>query len=223
MQCEEFEDRLNAVLDERRRPEWDVELRLHAETCPECRELATAYDAMLDGFYALVTPEPPADLATRVWADIPGRPSVARRASTAATALAMAAGLLIVAVPMMRDTQRQQAPKLTAQAPHRSRPRVGLVAGALQAQAAPTSATLEADGGDPYSSLAKESGEGLATIIRFVPGIGASDDADVATQDDEHTWAEQMEEGLKPVTASVSETFHLLMRALPVTDLVNRS
>ncbi len=44
MQCEEFEDRINAVLDQRERPEWDAELRLHFEVdAPDCRELATAY------------------------------------------------------------------------------------------------------------------------------------------------------------------------------------
>ena len=30
MQCEEFEDRLNAVLDERGRVEWDAELDEHS-------------------------------------------------------------------------------------------------------------------------------------------------------------------------------------------------
>ena len=57
MQCDEFEDRLNAVLDERRRPEWDTELSLHCENCAGCRQLAAAYDRLLDGFYALAAPD----------------------------------------------------------------------------------------------------------------------------------------------------------------------
>ena len=70
MQCEEFEGRLNQILDERRRPEWDAELRLHCETCVECRQLAADYDVLLDGFYTLSTPPASADMAARVLADV---------------------------------------------------------------------------------------------------------------------------------------------------------
>ena len=56
MHCGEFEDRLNDVLDQRQRPEWDPALDEHMGGCAACRETARAYRAVLDGFHALVAP-----------------------------------------------------------------------------------------------------------------------------------------------------------------------
>lgn len=52
MRCDEFEPRLNEVLDERR--EWlsDGELAAHARSCSACRELATSYEAALHALVA---------------------------------------------------------------------------------------------------------------------------------------------------------------------------
>jgi len=123
MQCEEFEDRINAVLDRRERPEWDSELRLHCETCPECRELAAAYGATLDGFYTLCASAVqtdravPADMADRVLANLAlpvgtdqlgtepivevrrRQSRTALRAALAVVSLSTAAGLLIAFLP----------------------------------------------------------------------------------------------------------------------------
>ena len=107
MQCEEFEDRLNAVLDERRRPEWDAELRLHCETCAECRQLAASYDALLDGFYALATPEAAGrhgrSRVGRAWDRVTAR---ARAGRVAVASLAMAACVLVVVVARLRSPSR---------------------------------------------------------------------------------------------------------------------
>jgi hypothetical protein len=100
MQCEEFEDRINTVLDQRSRPEWNDELRLHLETCAECRALTAAYGAALDGFYTLCAAQaPPADLAERVLADLRPRPATAPRVALVAAILATAAGLAIALLP----------------------------------------------------------------------------------------------------------------------------
>ena len=79
MQCAEFEDRLNAVLDQRQRPEWDAQLRGHMERCPLCHETARGYRAMLDGFCVLAAPEPPAEMAARVLGEL--RPPAFARAA----------------------------------------------------------------------------------------------------------------------------------------------
>ena len=79
---------------------------------------------------------------------------------------------------------------------------------------------------DPYADLAKETGRGLATLVLYVPGFGGRRgiiDLPVNAADTEPTWAVQMSEGLKPVTESVTETFNILLRTLPMTDLVGRS
>jgi hypothetical protein len=49
MHCQEFEDRLQIVLDERRRPEFDSELVRHSDQCAECRELLAAQRALFAG------------------------------------------------------------------------------------------------------------------------------------------------------------------------------
>src|SRR5262245_8944043 len=107
MKCDEFEDRLNEVLDERRRPEWEAELRLHCEGCAGCRELAGSYGVLLDGFYALKTPQPPADMGHRVVAELRVRRSVALATSAAAAVLATAAAVLVAVLPLLQSPSRR--------------------------------------------------------------------------------------------------------------------
>lgn len=49
MQCEQFDHRLNRLLDLRRLPESDAQLRAHAETCEDCRQLLATQEALFDG------------------------------------------------------------------------------------------------------------------------------------------------------------------------------
>lgn len=52
MQCDEFENRLNEVLDDRRPWLSDGELAAHARSCSACRDLAASYDAALSALVA---------------------------------------------------------------------------------------------------------------------------------------------------------------------------
>ena len=56
MQCAEFEQRLNAVLDDRRRPEADQRLAAHAAQCENCQQLLDEHVALLCGLKNVVTP-----------------------------------------------------------------------------------------------------------------------------------------------------------------------
>jgi hypothetical protein len=233
MLCEEFEDRLNAVLDERGRPECDAELRLHCELCPECRHVAAIYSALLDGFCALAAPAAPRDMAVRVLAELPVRPSGARRVALVSAALATAAGLLIVLFPLLR-VPAPENPQVASDV----LPKPALAARAA-AEASLTSPSLESmpilqslpvlsgqGQGDVYGELVKETGSGLATIVRYVPGIGGTRgiiDAESNSGYDEPAWAVQVSEGLRPVTDSVTDTLNLLWQTLPVADLASRS
>lgn len=49
MTCDEFEARLNAILDRRRDPRADHALAAHQAECLACREMAEAYEALLNG------------------------------------------------------------------------------------------------------------------------------------------------------------------------------
>jgi hypothetical protein len=231
MQCEEFEDRLNAVLDERGRPECNAELRVHIEACPECRHLAAIYRALLDGFCALAAPPPPANMAARVLADLPSPSVGARRARLVVTALAIAACLLVAIVPLGRWSSRddsQIASPARAVSPKQKQPDLAIAANSLgQLTILQSLPALRGDSkADVYGELAKETGDGLAALVLYVPGIGGTRgiiDVEADTDADEPAWAVQMSEGLRPVTDSVTDTLNLLLRALPVTELASRS
>jgi hypothetical protein len=49
MQCHEFEQRLNDLLDERQPPERDQILAAHAVQCPDCRQLLDGQQVLLEG------------------------------------------------------------------------------------------------------------------------------------------------------------------------------
>jgi hypothetical protein len=225
MQCEEFEERINAVLDERRRPEWDAELGLHCETCAECRRLAESYDHLLDGFYALTTPEISDDLALRVLVDLKHERPAHRRAGRIAAVLATAAALLIAVVPLASNRNAKQVATTEAT------PKVASKANAAQAPLAELPLVPElismtsSTKGDPYAGLAKGTGQGLANVMLYVPGIGGSKGImDVPpTVAKEATWTKPVSEGLRPITNTVAETFDLLIESLPVSQLAARS
>lgn len=53
MQCAEFEDRLNELLDEREQPSFDAELAAHAAACARCADSLAACQLLLDGIACL--------------------------------------------------------------------------------------------------------------------------------------------------------------------------
>jgi hypothetical protein len=235
MQCEEFEDRLNAVLDERGRVEWDAELDLHRETCPVCRHLASAYDTLLEGFFALAAPQAPEDMSLRVMAELTARPAERRRTFSrkllAAVSLATAACLLVMAAHTYQGARSAAQiaaaddAKVTGQSDPASATRTALEQFPLVPELL---AIAESPDGDPYAGLAKETGQGLANVMLFVPGVGGSrgiidaEDSAADGSEDDPAWAVQMSEGLKPLTDSVTDTVNLLLRSLPVDALASR-
>jgi len=243
MKCEEFEVRLNEVLDARERPELTSELRLHCDSCRSCREIASAYGIMLDGFYLLTTPEAPVDLSTRVLAALHAEPTVtvpqpsqSRRAMWAASLLATAAAVLLVVLPLVQRSRNatiaeaEPAAK-TAQPQIVARPRI-VVPSTVSPQLEEIQligamlASLANQKGDPYEELAKGTGQGLATLVLYTPGIGGQKgimDKNRVPREDDPAWVMQMTEGLKPVTESVTETLDLLLQAIPVMQFAGRS
>jgi hypothetical protein len=222
MRCDEFEERLNAALDERRRPELDAELALHGDSCESCRQLAASYELLLDGFYEFATPEVPPDMAIRVVNSLRAEPSRLRRVSTVTAALAIAAGLLIAVIPLIRGTASND--ERSAEVAATNKPVAPLRAPAA-ARSSHFNKLVASDLLSIPSStdLAKGTGQNLATVMLFVPGIGGSKGIIDGDINDEPSWAEQMSEGLKPVSDSVAETLNLLLDSLPVTQLATKS
>ena len=111
MKCHEFEDRLHALLDDRRSPAGDTALAAHAAACPACGQLLTGQQVLLAGLRSGLPPLA-GDFARRTLdrylaesSDAPldavvltgrGRSLLARRAwQVAGWLLASAAALLI--------------------------------------------------------------------------------------------------------------------------------
>jgi hypothetical protein len=103
MQCREFENRLNLLLDERRPPGADTLLAAHAEACEKCGQLLAGHETLLAGLAhgkRLRSRGTSGDFSKRVVAQIavaePVRPS--RRAWLVAGSLLAAAAAVLVAV-----------------------------------------------------------------------------------------------------------------------------
>ena len=64
MKCQEFEDRLQLLLDDREAPERDEQLLAHANGCPGCREMLQAQEALFEALPRTKTVARPAWLAT---------------------------------------------------------------------------------------------------------------------------------------------------------------
>ncbi len=238
MKCDEFESHLDEILDERRRPEWDAQLREHSACCPRCRDLASAYGVLLEGFRSLKMPECPADMSTRVLESHLARPRLALPAkaalpAAAAAALFSTAAAVLVAVFLTRDGRREQvafvSPPISQPAVAQAKvkqieqikfdleqwKKVPLV-GAVFASAADNDKST-----DPYEELAKGTGRSLANVVLRMPGVavprGVRPLEPVYGPEGVGVWPTHMSDELRPVTESVTETFDLILDTLPVT------
>jgi hypothetical protein len=230
MQCEAFEERLNAVLDERRRPEWDAELRAHTADCAVCRQLAASYQLLLDGFYELASPEPPADLALRVLEVRQQHAGRLRRRWFAVPALAAAAAIVFAFVPLAHNANDPPtAHRQRVQSPN-SRGGASAAMALARFDKGPLPYLVMGPGAwsdakDPYAGLAVGTGQNLAAFMLYVPGIAGTKgiiDAEGDASEGDSGWAGQMSEGFKPVSDSVAETINLILDSLPVTELASR-
>lgn len=232
MQCVEFEDRLNAVLDDRGRPEWDVDLRSHCQSCASCRQLAAAYGALFDGFYALATPEAPVDMAARVMAELKPQPAPhARRRALVAAVMATAAALFVAVLPLVNQWRAPKQPVVVARPNQAS---LVQLAHALRDLPLPFFAFVPVmfseNDEQAYAEIAKETGRGLARVVLSVPGLGgqpdvAGNEADEIGLGDDRAWAlvsQEFKPVTDPVTEGVTDAINLLLKALPVTELASR-
>ena len=68
-----------------------------------------------------------------------------------------------------------------------------------------------------YAELAKETGSSLAAAVLYLPGIGNSL-AGGESAFEQPSWMGQVSDGLRPVTTSVSDALHVLLRAIPSSE-----
>ncbi|HQU42319.1 MAG TPA: hypothetical protein PK867_05880 [Pirellulales bacterium] len=94
MRCEDFEGRLNEVLDERRAISSADDLTDHIRECGDCRSLARSYEAVFAGLRQAAIPAEPEWVTRRVLAQL--EPATVRLPwRRTATVLVLAASLLL--------------------------------------------------------------------------------------------------------------------------------
>ena len=77
---------------------------------------------------------------------------------------------------------------------------------------------------DPYADLMKETGRGLATLVLAVPGFGGRKGIlEPQPETALPNWADDVSDGLKPVTDSLTGTFDILLRTIAMEDLASKS
>lgn len=187
MRCEDFEIRLNDVLDERRTLASDAELAEHARRCGACGELARGYEELLAGLSHELPPAP-IWLAERAVEEAllkpPGdqsRPRFIERLPL----FALAASVLIAAGVMWWNGSRQQVPnKLADEIALRAKSTAQPVEGARQAAETAPAAVNRVPGGTDDAKTDEVAG--------VLPG---TDWAPAGAQ-----WAQEVADGLRPVT-----------------------
>ncbi len=126
MQCREFEDRLNFILDERGDPEADEALMEHARECRSCARRCSALLKTLALLSLQPLPQPRANLADRVVAELhqPRKPSDSASSAKhrrVMALLATAALLLVASVWLAASWNRQQPAAADRVPPPRAR------------------------------------------------------------------------------------------------------
>ena len=66
MRCDEFELRLNEVLDERLPMSSAADIQHHIRLCADCRKIARSYDSMIAGLQTVSLPAEPVGLTSRI-------------------------------------------------------------------------------------------------------------------------------------------------------------
>lgn len=230
MNCQEFEARLNELLDERAPLELDGALGSHARCCLECRETWSGYREMAQSLRFRDAPRPADSLGQRivsaVLADQAGAPhaslvdvSVRRRSRSRRRQISWgvgsaAAALLIALVcwPFL--------PERLGASPRNDGP-VATVDGANSSHAETVEQAAIADVAENAAKgLAREVRSDLSDVLALVPPVeqtpaGILLGGDAATPE----VAAQVRESLRPVTHSTYAAFTSLFSAAPRVNL----
>ena len=106
MQCEQFEERLNQLLDRRLPPEADDALLAHAHLCGSCRGMLDAQLALLQSLDTLETPATSPDFSQRVVRQVVARRRVRTWRRAAYFAIGLAAGIVLAIFVVPRENRR---------------------------------------------------------------------------------------------------------------------
>jgi hypothetical protein len=127
MICDEFETRIQSLLDCRVLPGDDQLLREHAQQCPDCAAVLDAYTAMLDSVEIHETPELDDEFSQRV-VQLAFPPQASKPArSRSATRMMILALVSVAALVMISVLPRLRMPKGPTPSPGGSAGRAGTI------------------------------------------------------------------------------------------------
>jgi len=199
MQCEEFDDRLNRLLDHRLAPGEDELLAAHARDCEACAELLLAQERLFSGLKQRSL-RPSVDLAERVVAqqylEVSGRKRAWRNAGWGLL-LATAASLGGLALMSLRPGE--SPPNIVLQQPVHS-PHAG---SALAIGGIGTNAGKMANEAAPDEKL----GEYFVALENLATQISDSKEFDEVS--------ESLEPGFRPIRSPFGLAIDALRRTLP--------
>lgn len=202
MRCDEFETRLNEVLDLRLPPESDAELAAHARECASCRTMLEGARCLLQHVASARSPEAPPDLAERTMEALHDKPARRGLLIVASVGLAVAASLLIVILPQWLG------PAAPARGPANPRkaPAVAQTQEKLDAQhvaIGPSVPSHSVMGDEEYLAMMRLTGQAMAILPNTVRRASQTPEMALVT------------EGMRPVTHSVTAVFTALRDTLP--------
>ncbi len=201
MRCDEFESRLNEVLDERRPLSSDREVEEHIRHCGRCRDVARSYEAMTAGLHYDVVPPVPEGLTARIVDEVKraareSRPAERRvnvlRYPQRLPAAALLAAVLLLAVTLTWINHRRDADVPIGKA------ETGQVARAGQPQnqkPLPHGVGNAIDRQVVAATAQHETGSSAAENMLNLQSLPAAGWAQPGAD-----WAQEMADGLQPVT-----------------------
>ena len=207
MQCVEFEDRLNRLLDHRLSPDEDVQLASHAGECEDCASILRAQRRLFAGLRT--APQPPVDFADRVVSQVHFTTHAQRstwRRVRWMLLVATAAGLAGIMVMSIASRQQQQVvdqpdPPRAVAAEHRQRPKHGPGLAIATVKPTPSSAKPQSEEERQRIEAYRQYLEGLARQV------GDSKEFDDVS--------ETLTPSIRPIQSSFGLAIDTLRRTLP--------
>jgi hypothetical protein len=225
MHCDQFELRLNEVLDERANPELDPSLTAHAADCDDCRVRLVGSRVLLRGLARLAVPPLPADFSRGVVAQV-AEPQPEWRPKSrlwlAAGVLLASAAAALLAISLVWYARRgghdlargsdRPAPELRTGVPRRNR---------NFATVLPGKSVLPGKNRRPTEDFAATGGEWLIEAPRLPTRLrgyrGAIDNLALALPQtaEQLNQVEHYAPGFRPLRVSLELVWETFCRAIP--------
>jgi hypothetical protein len=220
MNCHEFEQRINELLDGRSPLQGDPALEAHARHCDACRSLLSAYRRLAQvELWPAHAPDVRDAVCVAVARDEPVEVVPLRTFGAAAwrrlafAAAAACAAVVLVSYSVWTAMELANSPQTAVPVVQGGSTGAGQ---RVEASSAPAIPDLAQTAADSYRQLAQETGKSLSDVAALVPSVEETAPLPAAQAGENASrLAPNVVEGLKPVTRSTAGTLSLLMRVIP--------